>query len=209
MKRRRTAPAARLLAAAAASAMLAATRAAAAEAAEAAEAAATTTTTTTTTTTRGLFDLRTCYAYNGTSWHGNTRCPGSDACCGADSTCYSNRLCKKAGDNFFVRGPCAVRPWGRGECAQICRENETRTFPHVVVCLDGSYCCDSDGPQCCVQKRGVFLDGTGNVARTPASTILSWGPERTLPGYQTVGTAAAAAATATATATSTEQDAAP
>ncbi|KAG6061727.1 hypothetical protein E4U17_000067 [Claviceps sp. LM77 group G4] len=58
-------------------------------------------------------------------------------------------------------------------------------FPHVIVCLDGSYCCDTDGPQCCVEKRGVFLDATGNIAKVAASTMLSWGPGRTSPGYQT------------------------
>ncbi|KAG6081315.1 hypothetical protein E4U16_007592 [Claviceps sp. LM84 group G4] len=153
--------------------------------------AVTTTTTTTTTTTavahaQQLYGLITCYAHNGTSWAKNTRCPGSDACCGADSTCYSNRLCKKPMDNFFVRGPCAVKSWRSGQCAQICREDEAaHGFPHVIVCLDGSYCCDTDGPQCCVEKRGVFLDATGNIAKVAASTMLSWGPERTSPGYQT------------------------
>ncbi|KAG6034404.1 hypothetical protein E4U19_005744 [Claviceps sp. Clav32 group G5] len=68
----------------------------------------------------------------------------------------------------------------------------THGFPHVIVCLDGSYCCDTDGPQCCVEKRGVFLDATGNIAKVAASTMLSWGPERTSPGYQTADTDAAA-----------------
>ncbi|KAG6063121.1 hypothetical protein E4U32_001633 [Claviceps aff. humidiphila group G2b] len=61
-------------------------------------------------------------------------------------------------------------------------------FPHVIVCLDGSYCCDTDGPQCCAEKRGVFLDVTGNIAKVAASTMLSWGPERTSSGYQTADT---------------------
>ncbi|KAG6167027.1 hypothetical protein E4U51_003131 [Claviceps purpurea] len=140
------------------------------------------------------FELIHCYAYNGSSWARNTRCPGSDACCGADSTCYSNRLCKKPKDNYFVRGPCAVKSWRSGQCAQICREDEAaHGFPHVIVCLDGSYCCDTDGPQCCAEKRGVFLDVTGNIAKVAASTMLSWGPERTSPGYQTAdGTDSAA-----------------
>ncbi|KAG5951744.1 hypothetical protein E4U57_006733 [Claviceps arundinis] len=148
-----------------------------------------TTTTTTVTHSQQHFDLIHCYAYNGSSWARNTRCPGSDACCGADSTCYSNRLCKKPKDNYFVRGPCAVKSWRSGQCAQICQEDEgAHGFPHVIVCLDGSYCCDTDGPQCCAEKRGVFLDVTGNIAKVAASTMLSWGPERTSSGYQTADT---------------------
>ncbi|KAG5920345.1 hypothetical protein E4U42_006219, partial [Claviceps africana] len=139
---------------------------------------------------RGLSDVITCYSYNGTAWPNNTRCPGSDACCGIDSTCYSNRLCKKPTDGYFVRGPCAVREWRSGLCAQICREDEpSRLFPHVVVCPDGSYCCDGDGSYCCAAKHGVFLDATGNVAAEPASTLMSWGPERTSPGYRTASAA--------------------
>ncbi|KAK2593233.1 hypothetical protein QQS21_009073 [Conoideocrella luteorostrata] len=70
-------------------------------------------------------------------------------------------------------------------------QDETQVFPRVTVCLDGSYCCDQDGAQCCSDKRGVFLDVTGNIAKVPASTTMSWGPERTSSGYQTVATTSA------------------
>lgn len=69
-----------------------------------------------------ISDVITCYAFNGAAYANNTRCPGSDACCGIDATCLSNRLCHRPGDGAetFVRGPCAVKPWNKGQCAQIC-----------------------------------------------------------------------------------------
>ncbi|KAG5995534.1 hypothetical protein E4U54_002837 [Claviceps lovelessii] len=85
-------------------------------------------------------------------------------------------------------------------------DETSHLFPHVTVCPDGSYCCDRDGPQCCVHKKGVFLDATGNIAKQAASTLMSWGPERTLPGFQTATTTtapAASSASASASASAT------
>ncbi|GAB0138776.1 hypothetical protein EsDP_00006999 [Epichloe bromicola] len=133
----------------------------------------------------------TCYAFNGNPYPNNTRCPGSDACCGVDATCLSNRLCHRPnyGKETFVRGPCAIKPWSRGQCAQICEYDEINgLFPRVATCGDGSFCCNKDGGHCCSDGKGVFLDANGNVAKSAATEILSWGPERTSPGYRTMTT---------------------
>ena len=67
-----------------------------------------------------ISDVIVCYNFNGDAFSNYTRCPGSDACCALEDTCVSNRLCKRKNDPNFVRGPCAVKPWRKGQCPQIC-----------------------------------------------------------------------------------------
>ncbi|KAK3357909.1 hypothetical protein B0T25DRAFT_451277 [Lasiosphaeria hispida] len=117
-----------------------------------------------------------CFGLSGGAYTNNSRCPGSNACCGVGATCLSNRLCHNPNDGpeLWVRGPCAVSPWD-DSCGQICLYNETEfgngVLPRVVPCNDGSLCCNQD-PQCCQDRRGVFLDENGNVvkARVTAAT---------------------------------------
>lgn len=66
------------------------------------------------------------------------------------------------------------------------KDEEKGLFPRVTICGDGSFCCNKDGDHCCDDKKGTFLDKSGNIAKGPATTTLSWGPERTSSGYQTV-----------------------
>ncbi|OAQ69715.1 transmembrane alpha-helix domain-containing protein [Pochonia chlamydosporia 170] len=80
-------------------------------------------------------------------------------------------------------------------------DEEKKRFPRVTACNDGSFCCEKDGTGCCTAKKGTFLDKNGNIAKGPATTTLSWGPERTSAGYQTVTSAQTTISTATNTPT--------
>ncbi|KID83010.1 hypothetical protein MGU_09706 [Metarhizium guizhouense ARSEF 977] len=158
-----------------------------------------------------ISEVITCYGHDGSAWANNTRCPGSDPCCGVDATCLSNRLYHNFEDRpgSFIRGLCAVKPWGKGLCPQICEygmsanavdakdevktDKSTRRFPRVTIRSDGSFCSDKDGIACCGQKKGGFLDKNANIVNSPATTPLSWGPEHTPSGYQTIATTAGSA----------------
>ncbi|KXX77955.1 hypothetical protein MMYC01_206787 [Madurella mycetomatis] len=113
-----------------------------------------------------------CFRFDGAVSPNNTKCPNSNTCCGPTATCLSNRLCHNVNDppDTYVRGPCAVRGWD-DSCPQICTYNETGIFPRVVVCGDGSLCCDNYR-QCCQDGRGIFLDESGMrvSARVTAAT---------------------------------------
>ena len=57
-------------------------------------------------------------------------------------------------------------------------------FPRVIVCADGSLCCNDD-EQCCAKGNGVFIDNDGRLADIAPETTYSYGPDRTVSGYRT------------------------
>ncbi|KAK3369649.1 hypothetical protein B0T24DRAFT_708394 [Lasiosphaeria ovina] len=116
-----------------------------------------------------------CYSFGDIAYANNTVCPGSNTCCAPDAACLSNRLCHNLGDapNVWIRGPCSVKGWKGASCPQICLYDERGgRFPRVTPCEDGSLCCSNE-PQCCSNRKGVFLDEDGNIAlsRATAPTV--------------------------------------
>ena len=161
-----------------------------------------------------------CYGFDGIA-RNSTKCPNSNACCGPKATCLSNNLCANPGDaeNRWVRGPCAVKGWDP-ECAQVCLysiyvhvslpnlpqwthllvEEKKGVFPRVVLCADGTLCCDNN-PQCCEAKLGVFLDENGNRVYAKATgAVTSYPP---IPGSYERFTQTPSTDTTTGTSTST------
>ncbi|KHO11793.1 hypothetical protein MAA_10737 [Metarhizium robertsii ARSEF 23] len=76
-------------------------------------------------------------------------------------------------------------------------DESARRFSQVTICSDGSFCSDKDGIACCGQKKGEFRDKNANIANGPATTTLSWGPEHTPSGYQTIAPTAGSASQTT------------
>ncbi|KAF5026387.1 hypothetical protein F66182_1515 [Fusarium sp. NRRL 66182] len=120
-------------------------------------------------------DAETCFEVDRTPWPKNKKCPGTSACCGVDADCMPNRLCKNKDSppNEYVRGPCAVVPFNKKDCAAICvYTRDDKRFPRVYECDDGSFCCDND-EDCCKDRRGEFLDNRGNIVDNPNATTTT------------------------------------
>lgn len=77
---------------------------------------------------------------------------------------------------MFVRGPCLSQDYDAKKCGGICLEDEGFEgfiFPRVERCEDGSYCCVSTIPNCCLRGLGIFLDDKGDVISTTSSSAAS------------------------------------
>ncbi|KAH0598225.1 hypothetical protein MHUMG1_03519 [Metarhizium humberi] len=110
---------------------------------------------------------------------------------------------------YFNQGGLYSQTLDKCLCAQICEygtsayavdakgevktDKSARRFPRVTICSDGSFCSDKDGIACCGQKKGEFRDKNANIVNGPVTTTLSWGPEHTPSGYQTIATTAGSA----------------
>ena len=88
-------------------------------------------------------------------------------------------------------------------------DTTTGFLPRVVICSDGSFCCD-DEPDCCQQNRGIVLNGLGAIVSTdsgPTNTSSiassSIGPTSVITTSATAAATPATSATTSASATST------
>ncbi|KAH6664808.1 hypothetical protein F5X68DRAFT_56697, partial [Plectosphaerella plurivora] len=117
----------------------------------------------------------TCYGIDGNAYANNVQCPNSFTCCNAQAKCTDQRFCQNEGqeENMFVRGPCLSQDYDAKKCGGICLEDEGFEgfiFPRVERCEDGSYCCVSTIPNCCLRGLGIFLDDKGDVISTTSSS---------------------------------------
>lgn len=81
------------------------------------------------------------------------------------------------------------------------------------LCADGSLCCNNN-PTCCQDKKGVFLDESGNVVKARATgATTSYPPKGTsldrftqTPSTSTTSTSSTSASTSTSESTTTSSD---